>query len=168
MLSPDYIAGFFDGEGTIVMGVHTQPQTTIGYQFVTHIGIVQQKAEVLHEIQRTMGGYGHMVRNEANNTWVWQIQRREDIRSFLLAMKGRLFIKQRQAEIMLEACSLLGTMGRGMFKGSKHGQPKIPKASLLRLVELVELNRSLNLQYHRGNHTDTTEVRKAILQRFDV
>ena len=45
-LSPDWIAGFVDGEGCFSVGINKHPEMTMGYQVLPEFRVVQHKRDI--------------------------------------------------------------------------------------------------------------------------
>jgi len=84
----NYIAGFFDGEGTF--GKYSKS----GYK----VGITQSNKKVLEEIQSFTGiGYIHHIKKRQShwkNAWVYYIAKQEDVYSFLNKISNKIVIKE--------------------------------------------------------------------------
>src|SRR5882672_7383591 len=103
-----YTAGFFDGEGWLVIGVERHD----GRSDVHHIGLyITQRArhrEVLDRIQARFGGVVTIrdtkIRGKEN--WAeqanWHIHTREQIQQFCRAVQPYCLVKARQIAIALE------------------------------------------------------------------
>jgi hypothetical protein len=121
-ITPDYIAGLFDGEGHFgTRAYNRNGKKTKG--FALYIGISNNDLPVLLEIQEFLG-YGHVIKNEAkprpnyNQTYCYHIQKKADVRKFLDMIKDRVHIKYRQAELCDEFLCLWEKM-RGGIQTSK-------------------------------------------------
>ena len=88
----DYIAGFFDGEGTV------GKYSLSGYK----IGISQANKKVLEQIQLFTGiGYIHSIKKRQphwKNAWLYYVAKQEDIYFFLNKTANRLIVKK--AEVL--------------------------------------------------------------------
>ena len=54
-LTLDYIAGFFDGEGSIIVRLKKDPRYHAGYQVVLKITLHQKSKAILEEILKSLG-----------------------------------------------------------------------------------------------------------------
>lgn len=106
MMTPEYLAGFFDGEGCINITVHGKIR-----QVVLRIYIANTNEAILREIQATFGGYVH-IRAKANKCgWkpfgriIWQGS--TATRRLLKITGPHLRLKRRQLELALEFLSFM-------------------------------------------------------------
>lgn len=90
----EYIAGFFDGEGSIT-------HNGKGYR----ITIPQTNREVLEEIQKFVGaGYvfeTNKRKEHWKDSWVYYIARQEEVYNFLLNIRGLVIVKRPLVEITI-------------------------------------------------------------------
>lgn len=96
MLSLQYIAGFFDGEGC----VHFTPDGRV------QVGITQQKPEVLYMIQKQFGG-GVRISDRACCTYRWGSHGKKVTKKFLIAILPYSVVKKTEIELGLEAVELI-------------------------------------------------------------
>jgi len=86
----NYIAGFFDGEGTI------NPCENNRYK----VGITQANKKVLEEIQLfTKIGHIHSIKKRKShwkNAWIYYISKQEDVYKFLNTISPRLIVKRKE------------------------------------------------------------------------
>lgn len=97
----EYIAGFFDGEGTIT------DIKVLGNRRI-RVAIPQTNFEVLDEI-KNFCGYGNICNpskreSHHKDLWIYQVSKIEDMRSFLESIEPYLIVKRKQAN---EAISFL-------------------------------------------------------------
>ena len=87
----EYVAAFFDGEGTIAHN---------GKGF--RIAITQTNESVLREIQKLSGvGYILMLKKRKSHwkdSWIFYIARQEDVYKFIFGIKNYLIVKKQLAE----------------------------------------------------------------------
>ncbi|KKS53744.1 MAG: hypothetical protein UV20_C0046G0001 [Candidatus Magasanikbacteria bacterium GW2011_GWA2_42_32] len=86
----DYIAGFFDGEGSII-------HNGKGYRAT----ISQTDLDVLERIKQFLG-YGQIFKTTKRKahwkeSWVYYIARQKDVYHFLVAIENHLIVKQQTA-----------------------------------------------------------------------
>lgn len=101
MLTDEYIAGFFDGEGHVAISASLQVQ----------VCITQKKKEVLQLIMNKYGG--HLYQAKRNPVWTLKICGKEKISIFLKAISPHLVVKKREAEIALLATERIRTDNNG-------------------------------------------------------
>lgn len=114
-----YLAGLFDGEGSI--GIYRQKAT--GYRKTA--GLTNTYKPILEVILQEFGGglYPQRAATRLHKaTWGWEIQNGPDIRIFLEKLRPFLIIKAEQADVML-AC-LYGNLDKDealeLLKKLKH------------------------------------------------
>ena len=111
MLSPEYIAGLFDGEGCVSLCYSkirpwkkNPSKMVLGFKFV--IGLCNTFGPVLYRLQEQFGGdistsfHGNKVRN-LKPVYAWKITGTEAQRKFLLTIEPFSIIKLRQVELGL-------------------------------------------------------------------
>ncbi len=165
-LSLDYIAGFFDGEGTAQISVSKSPKTWCGVQFRPRIGFYQKTPEILEKIAYELGvaekgfkltrrltgskgSYGECYRLE--------IVRYDDVLRIAKMLQPRCQLKKKQLEIVIEATELLLKTGYPQRRAYKSA---IPKETIKKLLELTEEIRQLNSKHRK--YTDLEVVRKSL------
>jgi DNA-binding XRE family transcriptional regulator len=107
-MNPDYIAGFFDGEGFATLRVTLQDREGGHRIYVTpRLGFTQSssRAEVIEAIQRYLG-LGHIRRNNSGIIHL-TIDRREDVKRLVELMKDRVTVKRETLLIVKEAIQIL-------------------------------------------------------------
>jgi len=98
MLDLKYIAGLFDGEGTIFsINTNKLPSDII---FSIRVKIVNRNKKVLEEIKNEFGGIINL--NPNKKPCYELVFRKKEAELFLLSIKEYLFIKKELAEIALE------------------------------------------------------------------
>jgi hypothetical protein len=106
-----YIAGYFDGEGTI--GLYwtkgaKDPRYRSGFKngsWIRSVSVVNTYTKVLNELQETFGGKVRKMRDSnltQKECFQWTIGAKQDIQKFLTAILPKLREKQPQAKIMLD------------------------------------------------------------------
>jgi len=92
ILSDEYLAGLFDGEGCVVTGLH-------GKGMRARVAICMGNAEDLFlQIQSQFGG---SVRQDKRGYWHWQASSQKAV-SFLRAIEPFLLVKRNQALLAIE------------------------------------------------------------------
>ena len=104
-VSEDYIAGFFDGEGSIGIKVSTDKRKKHNTFVGGKIDIVQTNLEILEDIKKVLGyGYvGKRKRRHENesDTWYFQAQSEIHLRDFISRFRDKLILKRKQLDILL-------------------------------------------------------------------
>lgn len=115
MLSIEYIAGFFDGEGSVNVGRVGKTWN----HFVLNVQVTNNKPAVLDEIHSRWGGSLGLYRrkgpnNNSSPTWMWNITAK-NATQFLEELTPHLVLKKEQARLGLE---LLRSIRE--FRGGRH------------------------------------------------
>lgn len=91
-----YIAGFFDGEGSINILTRKRPQNT---EYTLTVAIGQKDGETLDWIKENFGGNVYLVKRDG--TFFWTITHQNAIR-FLKEIYPHLRYKKPQAKVAIE------------------------------------------------------------------
>lgn len=112
LISRDYVAGFFDGEGCIGIYYRNKGSKCSRYKsgfktpcWVRSVAILNTDLRVLKKIHKSLG-YGTINKNRIGkknikDTFVLRFGSRGDINKFLTYILPKLETKKRQAQIML-------------------------------------------------------------------
>jgi len=166
-LSLDYIAGFFDGEGSAILSVKKAKNTWCGVHFVPRIEFFQKTPEILekiacsigvapkgfklrHRLTGSKGAYGECYRLE--------ISKIEDVNRIAKILAPRCHLKKQQLELLIEATELIMKTGFPQRRGYKS---KIPKETIKRLIDIAEKIRKLNGRKFK-RYTDLETLRMVI------
>jgi hypothetical protein len=142
MLDPAYIAGFFDGEGTVSL-IYTKRRTWIkhpdrfvfGFKFI--VGVASTNLSILEKFQEQF--LGDICKNAVprkathKQVFAWKICSADRQRHFLEAISPFVFVRKRQVELGLE---YLGTSVQAGHRLSKESWDK--RIEIFR--ELKQLN----------------------------
>ena len=141
----DYIAGFFDGEGTATAVICRRPDMCYGFAIQPMIEIAQKYPDILNEIQQFLG-FGHVDVTHVSLTQRtarmpcgrWRTTARDDCKRFIELIAPRSRLKGKQLQLLLTVIEN-GTRPRcgGMI-------PPIPKERLLRALDAVEQIHAIN------------------------
>lgn len=127
----DYIAGFFDGEGSvsiIVGGLHRKrPDFRYGFSVTAKIAMSQKDPAILHEIRNCLG-YGFVSGRNLI------IKRHAEIERFLEEVGSRCSVKRPQIDLLKSAI-------RHFANGSYQ---HVPKNVMLARLDCLEKMRGLN------------------------
>ncbi len=103
-VSDGYIAGFLDGDGSIVASIEKRPdrrrfpyRVRLKINFTQHI----RHKNMLILLQYALGRVGSIRNVPSHNLAELVIQRRQDVKMILERLLPHLVLKQRQARIML-------------------------------------------------------------------
>jgi intein/homing endonuclease len=151
----DYIAGFFDGEGSASVALVRHSTAVYGYKVGPRIRITQKTREILDQIQEflAMGG----IRRD-RKCWNLHMERRQDCLRFVELIAPRAKIKSKQLLLLKE---VLETTDDGRQGGIG---VYLPKNRMLHALDLIEQIRNLNGNKRVRN--DLGSVRKNVL-KFD-
>ena len=103
-VSDQYIAGFLDGDGSIIAAIEKRPdRRRFPYRVRLKINFTQhvRHKNMLILIQETLGKVGSVRYIPTHNLSELVIQKREDVKGILERLLPYLILKQRQARIML-------------------------------------------------------------------
>lgn len=93
----DYLAGFFDGEGSLILRLKKDPRYKLGYQIELHTNITQKDRNVLEMIQKKFG-FGKIYFHKRDELWHYNIYKISEIKKFVSAIKGRVVVKKERLE----------------------------------------------------------------------
>lgn len=105
-ISLEYLAGFFDGEGCIVIDKDRRKKSP-NYQLVARIKLAAHQSSVLYEFLKRFGG--NIYNHKAYVTFYYSAKAQKSWRvngqfaySFLLTISPFLVLKKPQAELAME------------------------------------------------------------------
>ena len=129
-----YIAGFLDGDGSLMLQVKSRSDTKRGVRFMATICLYQdtRHEKPLYWIRERLG-IGYISRRNDGMTEL-RINGFEQVRDILTALKPFVRFKAKQAQAMIDACTLL----------SQKFIREMSKRELQRLIKLVFVIRSEN------------------------
>ena len=138
-LSDDYIAGFLDGDGSIVATLESYNSVRFPYRIRLKVNFTQHARyrHILNKIQQALGGYGAIRFNEKKQLAELVIQERNQVRSVLVRFGSRLAIKGRQAELGIQVLDFLSA-------NKKHQPSTLSEKSYAKILALVQEIRRLN------------------------
>ena len=119
-LSPDWIAGFIDGEGCFHIGISKHPELQFGYQILPELTVVQHKRDIdlLYKLKRAMGC--GVVRKNHGDRYCWRVRNIKNLseiivpffKRYKLKSKKRVeFIKFAKVVVMMQEKKHLTTEG---------------------------------------------------------
>ena len=129
-----YIAGFLDGDGSLMLQVKSRAGTKRGVRFMATICLYQdtRHEKPLYWIRERLG-IGYISRRNDGMTEL-RINGFEQVRDILTTLKPFIRFKTKQAQAMINACTLL----------SEKFIRELSKKELRRLVELTFVIRKEN------------------------
>lgn len=102
----DYIAGFFDGEGSVVVRIVEDRRYRAGYKVSVRVSFTQKDRRVLEAVRERLG-MGRMYHHVRDDTWYLEVYRRDDLRRFVDAMRDRVIVKRGDLERLERVLDLL-------------------------------------------------------------
>jgi len=129
-----YIAGFLDGDGSLMLQVKSRTDTKRGVRFMATICFYQdtRHEKPLHWIKERLG-IGYISRRKDGMTEL-RINGFEQVRDILIALKPFIRFKAKQTQAMIDACTLL----------SNKFIRELSRREMQRLVELTFVIRKEN------------------------
>lgn len=103
MLTDEYIAGFFDGEGSVSINIGGR----------CNVAITQKNPSVLYLIQSKFGGNVHLKEHKYLGCYHWRLSKKEEVIRFLEAMLNICVCKKQEVELGLEAARLTRSENNG-------------------------------------------------------
>lgn len=104
---PDWLGGFFDGEGSI--GVYNRNKGRDGTRYYVLVVSLAQSGNigelVCKSLQASWGGSVYLQNNGTKPQWKWNVSALKAA-EFLAYLEPRLFIKKKEAHLALEFQSL--------------------------------------------------------------
>lgn len=102
-ISPQYMAGLLDGDGTITITMHRRQSTKAGITLHPITKIDSVNLDFLELFQKQFGGHINKKRHERGwnkrPLWEWRLSSIESCLRFILPVKPFLILKKRQAEL---------------------------------------------------------------------
>jgi len=137
--SDDYIAGFFDGDGSVVATLERYNSTRFPYRVRLKLNFTQHArfANELATIQKTLGGVGVIRTNTSKRLAELVIQNRNEVRAVLERLRSKLYLKKPQALLALRVLAVM----RG---NEKHKPSVLSDSAYTHVLSLVQSIRRLN------------------------
>ncbi len=114
--SLDYVAGFFDGEGSVVVRSVKDERYRAGYRVSVKVTFTQKDRGILEAV-RTVLGMGHIYHHSRDDTWYLEIYRRDDLRVFVETLAPRCFVKGDDLRRLGEVLDMLDEGVHGTEEG---------------------------------------------------
>ena len=108
-LTLDYIAGLFDGEGSIIVRAKKDNRYKAGYQLVVKIALHQKEKYILEMIKDTLALDAHLYYHRRDKLWYLEIHKISEIERFVQLIGPRSIIKKikfNRLKIILEMIHL--------------------------------------------------------------
>jgi hypothetical protein len=146
----DYIAGLFDGEGSVILAANNHRTNPWGWLFRPDISIANNSRELLDDVQTCLG-FGR-VSPAGRGCYRWNIRKHVDVARFLDAMENRASLKRPQILVMREALRY--------FPNEKSWRIVTSRESMVRLLECCSRLRELNRRFNRRQKKSGTDLQK--------
>ena len=143
-LTIDYIAGLFDGEGSISLSTYLQMVTAANGEirkhicFTVHLRITQKNPEILYKVQEYFG-CGDIQMDYRTGVHNWTIRRWKQSKKLMDILYPHLFIKKDEAEYFYKIYDI------NKNKGINNTKAKI---EILKLIgKLRKMRRNVYVKY---------------------
>ena len=144
-----YIAGFLDGDGSIMLQIKSRNDTTRGVRFMATICLYQ---DTRHEIPllwiREFFGIGYISRRKDGMTEL-RINGFASVREILTQLQPYVRFKEAQLSALVEACTILET----------NTVSQLSERQLRKLVDLILIIRKHNYKSSQPYTKDTLLLR---------
>ena len=87
-----YIAGFFDGEGSLAVRIRKDPRYKSGHQILLRINITQKSKDVLELIKKEYPA-AKLYFHKRDKLWYLEIYQIEEVSRFCSALHGKVVVK---------------------------------------------------------------------------
>lgn len=118
VLNRNYVAGLFDGEGSI--GVYKRKDSRIsrGFSISYRVRLVNQYKSILQELHKLHGG---RLRRKSNKIECWELEldTKEQIMNFLKTYSSYMIIKKSKAKKLLNYLESKSKQGRSVNLNEK-------------------------------------------------
>jgi hypothetical protein len=113
-LTPDYVAGFVDGEGCFSVSVHPHPTVQYGTRWLIapsfHVYQHRDNVEILECIREFFGCARSRRRDPRSAVMTYSVYRREDLESAIIPIFERCPLRSRKQEDFLKFREIVGLM----------------------------------------------------------
>jgi hypothetical protein len=156
-LSLDYIAGLFDGEGTIGLGTY---KTGNSIHFQPFVGISNTDRRVIEIVKETLG-FGRIYaqkKTDKKDVFTWYAHTVDEVAEFVRIFKDRSYVKREQLQLMEEVLQYIpNSHNKVLYR---------PLDTMLRLVEYVKRFRELNFRTRRSSNIDLNHLKELITKLY--
>ena len=138
-LSDAYLAGFLDGDGSVVATLERYYSKRFPYRVRIKVNFTQhaRHEDKLKLMQEALGDLGVIRTNKRKNLAELVIQERSQVKAVLARLVPVLLIKKDQAHLALEVLE-------GMSSNEKHKPSTLSERAYIRILSLVQKIRRLN------------------------
>ena len=106
MITLDYIAGIYDGEGSSIVRFRKDSRYRTGVQIDPHINITNTNKEVL-ELIKSYFGYGYIYWHKRDELWYYNIYKKDQLIDFTETLIPYTIIKRKELEIFLKIMKMM-------------------------------------------------------------
>jgi hypothetical protein len=151
MLDLMYIAGFFDGEGSVRISIRSGKGkgAAFGYFLTPHIDCSQKELNILEGIKQTLG-MGYI--NKSKYGFAWIVSNRKDATKFIKIMADKVVLKRRHLELLARFISL--RKSHGMYT----------KTTFLDALRIAEEIAHLNSKHAKRTIKRISKIRQEVSQ----
>ena len=112
-LTPEWIAGFVDGEGCFHVGISKHKDLRAGYQILSEFTVVQHERDIdlLHEL-RSMMNCG-VVRRNHEDRYCWRVRKLKNLSEVIIPFFEKYPLKSKKAVDFLKFKKVVMLMQRG-------------------------------------------------------
>ena len=112
-LTPDWIAGFIDGEGRFHIGISKHKDLRSGYQILPELTVVQHQRDVdlLHELRSAMN-CGVVRRNHADR-YCWRVRNLKNLSEVIIPFFEKYPLRSKKSIEFLKFRKVVMMMQRG-------------------------------------------------------
>ena len=147
-----YIAGFLDGDGSIMVQIKTRRDTRRGARFMATLCFYQDTRHAKHlSWIRDVFGVGYIARRNDGMTEL-RINGFATVLKILLLLSPHIRFKEEQARLCIQACEILT-------------KKKISELSKSELHKLVNISFAIKDNNYKSSHALT---KKEVLHRLDL
>ena len=138
-LSDAYLAGFLDGDGSVVATLERYYSKRFPYRIRIKVNFTQhaRHEDKLRMMQEALGELGVIRTNKRKSLAELVIQERSQVKTVLVRLVPFLLIKKDQANLALKVLE-------GMSSNEKHKPSTLSEKAYIRILSLVQKIRSLN------------------------
>lgn len=150
-LNVDYIAGFFDGEGSIHYAISRSKDAASGWRIQLYVSFSQKTSEILYQIKEFLG-YG-IVQPDRRGGFRLVLSGKLQCSRFIALMVSRTHLKREQLLLGKQALQLYPGPGRIFHKDN-----------FLQLLQIIAQARKL-INRPKSNHHNVQDIIKEVEQR---
>lgn len=162
-----YVAGFFDGEGSVSIARVRSGNYSDYHKMVVAVSQRAKYGAVLNRIQEAFGGtvriakQKHRIADRWAEQAAWQLQDKASMRRFFTAIQPYAIVKARQIELGLE---FLDSFGAATRLRDDLGRVRGRSVS----TEIIEHREQIRLALREANELGPPRVKPSVLPPLDV